>query len=55
MLRRTGIGTGRCQGEDCAESIAHRMAALLGWSARRLDAELQAFHAHVARSRRFRA
>ena len=54
MLRRTGIGTSRCQGEDCAEPIAQRMAALLGWSARRLDAELEAFDAHVARSRRFR-
>jgi glycerol-3-phosphate dehydrogenase len=54
MLRRTGIGTSRCQGEDCAEPIARRMAALLGWSARRLDAEVEAFHAHVARSRRFR-
>ena len=27
---------------------------MLGWSARRLDAELEAFDAHVARSRRFR-
>jgi glycerol-3-phosphate dehydrogenase len=54
MLRRTGIGTSRCQGEDCVEPIAHRMAALLGWSPRRLDAEIEAFHAHVARSRRFR-
>jgi glycerol-3-phosphate dehydrogenase len=54
MLRRTGIGTSRCQGEDCAEAIASRMASLLGWSARRLDAELEAFDAHVARSRRFR-
>jgi glycerol-3-phosphate dehydrogenase len=54
MLRRTGIGTSSCQGEDCAEPIGHRMAALLGWSARRLDAELEAFDAHVARSRRFR-
>ena len=54
MLRRTGIGTSRCQGEDCAEPIARRMGTLLGWSARRLDAELEAFDAHVARSRRFR-
>jgi glycerol-3-phosphate dehydrogenase len=54
MLRRTGIGTSRCQGEDCVESIAERMGALLGWSGRRLEAELEAFHAHVARSRRFR-
>jgi glycerol-3-phosphate dehydrogenase len=54
MLRRTGIGTSRCQGEDCAEGIGRRMATLLGWSARRLEAELEAFDAHVARSRRFR-
>ena len=55
MLRRTGIGTSSCQGEDCAEPIARRMGALLGWSTRRLDAELEAFDAHVARSRRFRS
>lgn len=54
MLRRTGIGTSRCQGEDCADGIGRRMATLLGWSARRLEAELEAFDAHVARSRRFR-
>ncbi len=54
LLRRTGIGTSRCQGEDCAEPIARRMAALLGWTPRRLEAELEAYHAHVARSRRFR-
>jgi glycerol-3-phosphate dehydrogenase len=54
MLRRTGIGTSRCQGEDCAEAIAQRMGTLLGWSQRRLEAEVEAFHAHVARSRRFR-
>ncbi|HEU5320182.1 MAG TPA: glycerol-3-phosphate dehydrogenase/oxidase, partial [Methylomirabilota bacterium] len=29
LLRRTGIGTSRCQGEDCAEAIAGRLAALL--------------------------
>ncbi len=54
LLRRTGIGTSRCQGLDCAEHIGHRMAELLGWSARRLDAELEAYHAHVARSHRFK-
>jgi glycerol-3-phosphate dehydrogenase len=54
MLRRTGIGTSRCQGEDCAESIGQRMAHLLGWTPRRLDAELEAYQAHVARSHKFR-
>jgi glycerol-3-phosphate dehydrogenase len=55
LLRRTGIGTSRCQGGDCAESIGRRMAAILGWRPRRLAAELDAWEAHVARSQRFRS
>jgi glycerol-3-phosphate dehydrogenase len=54
LLRRTGIGQSRCQGLDCAEAIAARMAELGGWSRRRLDAELEAYSQHVERSRRFR-
>jgi glycerol-3-phosphate dehydrogenase len=54
LLRRTGLGTSRCQGRDCAEAIAHRLAPLLGWSARRVEAELEAYQGHVARSHRFR-
>jgi glycerol-3-phosphate dehydrogenase len=55
LLRRTGIGTSRCQGLDCAEAIGRRMGLLLGWTPRRLDAELQAYRTHVGRSHRFRA
>ena len=55
LLRRTGIGTSRCQGTDCAEAIGRRMAAILGWRPRRLAAELDAWEAHVARSQRFRS
>jgi glycerol-3-phosphate dehydrogenase len=54
LLRRTGIGTSRCQGLDCAEAIAERMGQLQGWTPRRLAAELDAYGAHVARSQRFR-
>ncbi len=54
LLRRTGIGTGVCQGIDCAEAIARRMARLLGWTPRRLEAELDAWAAHVLRSHQFR-
>ena len=54
LLRRTGIGQSHCQGLDCAEPIAARMAELGGWSRRRLDAELEAYSQHVERSRRFR-
>jgi glycerol-3-phosphate dehydrogenase len=55
LLRRTGIGTSPCRGQDCAEAIGQRMGSLLGWSPRRLTAELEAYHGHVARSWRFRA
>jgi glycerol-3-phosphate dehydrogenase len=55
LLRRTGIGTSACEGADCAQSIGERMAALCGWSGRRLTAELDAFAAHVERSHKFRA
>jgi glycerol-3-phosphate dehydrogenase len=54
LLRRTGIGQSRCQGRDCAATIGARMAGLLSWSRRRLDAELDAYHQHVERSVRFR-
>ena len=54
LLRRTGIGTSACQGVDCAEAIGQRMGQLAGWSPRRLTAELDAYGAHVARSRKFR-
>jgi glycerol-3-phosphate dehydrogenase len=54
LLRRTGIGTGPCLGLDCAAAIAGRMGALRGWSARRLEAELDAYHAVVRQALRFR-
>jgi glycerol-3-phosphate dehydrogenase len=54
LLRRTGIGQSRCRGLDCAAAIGARMAALLGWSSRRLDAELDAYHQAIERSVRFR-
>lgn len=54
LLRRTGIGTSSCQGLDCAEGIGQRMRTLLGWSPRRLDAELESYRAQVARSHRFK-
>jgi glycerol-3-phosphate dehydrogenase len=54
LLRRTGIGQSPCQGLDCAEAIGQRMGAILKWSPRRLDAELEAYHETVERSRRFR-
>jgi glycerol-3-phosphate dehydrogenase len=54
LLRRTGIGTGPCLGLDCAPAIAQRMGALLGWSARRVEAELDAYEGTVRQGLRFR-
>jgi glycerol-3-phosphate dehydrogenase len=54
LLRRTGVGTGPCLGLDCAAGVAQRMAGLCGWSARRLDAELEAYQAAVRQGLRFR-
>lgn len=54
LLRRTGIGTSGCEGTDCAEAIGSRMARLAGWTPRRLQAELDAYHACVARSHKFK-
>ncbi len=54
LLRRTGIGQSRCQGLNCASAIARRMGRLLGWSPRRLEAEIDAFYQYVDRSLRFR-
>jgi len=54
LLRRTGIGLSPCQGLDCAPAIGRRMAGLLGWSPKRLEAELAAYHESIERSHRFR-
>jgi glycerol-3-phosphate dehydrogenase len=54
LLRRTGIGTGPCLGLDCAGGIAARMGALLGWTSRRIDAELSAYQGVVRQGLRFR-
>jgi glycerol-3-phosphate dehydrogenase len=54
LLRRTGLGTGPCLGLDCAGSIAQRMGALLGWSPRRIEAELEAYETAVRQGLRFR-
>jgi glycerol-3-phosphate dehydrogenase len=54
LLRRTGIGQSPCLGLDCFESVGRRMGELAGWSARRLQAELEAYQAQVERSLKFR-
>jgi glycerol-3-phosphate dehydrogenase len=54
LLRRTAIGQSACLGLDCYEAIGRRMGALLGWSPRRLEAELEAYRGCVDRSLRFR-
>ena len=40
---------------DCAAAIAHRMGGLLGWSPRRVEAELDAYEGTVRQGLRFRS
>ena len=54
LLRRTGVGQSPCLGLDCFEAVGRRMGELAGWSPRRLQAELEAYQAHVERSLKFR-
>ncbi len=54
LLRRTGIGLSPCQGLDCADTVGRRMGRLFGWSSRRLEAELAAYHETIEQSHRFR-
>ncbi len=56
MMRRTQLFYRDVdQGLGAAEAIAARMAARLDWSAERTAAELSAYRAEVARSRRWRS
>ncbi len=44
LRRHTHVGTGGCDGSDCAYAAAHEMAMLLDWTPDRIRAEIAAFH-----------
>ena len=54
LLRRTGLGLAACQGADCVERIAARMADLLGWDAVECESHVAAYRAEIEPMRRFR-
>lgn len=43
LRRHTHLGSGTCDGLDCAAPAAHLMAELLGWTPEHTHAELEAF------------
>ena len=53
LLRRTALGLTACQGLDCIETVAERMAAVLGWDGSRREREIAAYRAEIAPMRRF--
>ncbi|MFO0680942.1 MAG: glycerol-3-phosphate dehydrogenase [Sandaracinus sp.] len=56
LARRTQLYLrDRDQGLGAAEAVASRMASTLGWTPERKAAELEAYRAEVARSRRWRS
>ena len=53
LLRRTALGLAACQGLDALDTVAERMALLLGWDAARRDAEIAAYRREIEPMRRF--
>ncbi len=53
LLRRTMLGLQACQGIECVDAVADRMAALLGWDAERRRAEIEAYRLEIEPMRRF--
>jgi glycerol-3-phosphate dehydrogenase len=54
LLRRTGIGTSPCQGEDCCERIAVLMGEARGWTRARIDREIADYLDEIALGQQFR-
>jgi glycerol-3-phosphate dehydrogenase len=44
LRRHAHVGSGPCDGSDCAVPAAHLMGELLGWSTERTRGEISAFH-----------
>jgi len=53
LLRRATLGLRACQGIECVEAVASRMATLLGWDAQRRRAEVDAYLREIEPMRRF--
>lgn len=53
LLRRTALGLMACQGLDCIDIVADRMAAVLGWDDDRRQREIAAYQREIAPMRRF--
>jgi glycerol-3-phosphate dehydrogenase len=53
LLRRTPLGLDACQGLECLDQIADRMAALLGWDPAQRQSQIDAYRREVEPMRRF--
>jgi glycerol-3-phosphate dehydrogenase len=49
LFQRTGVGWTATMGRDAARQAAETVADILGWDAARIDSEVAAYHAHLAR------
>jgi glycerol-3-phosphate dehydrogenase len=54
LLRRMLLGLEECQGLDCIDAVADRMAELLGWDQARRADEIARYRAEIEPMRRFR-
>jgi glycerol-3-phosphate dehydrogenase len=55
LLRRTAIGLNACQGLDCIDAVADRVAGLLNWDDARRKSEIAAYRTEIEPMRRFSA
>jgi glycerol-3-phosphate dehydrogenase len=53
LLRRTMLGLQACQGIDCVDAVAARMAGLLGWDVERRRFEIESYRREIEPMRRF--
>lgn len=53
LLRRIMLGLQACQGIECVDAVAARMAELLGWDVDRRRAEIESYRREIEPMRRF--
>jgi glycerol-3-phosphate dehydrogenase len=53
LLDRTAIGWARCEGLDCATSVAETLGAPRGWSAQRIESEVSKYRSIIELRHKF--
>ncbi len=49
MLRRSLIGLRLCEGLDCSQKVAEKMAEIFGWSSQEVESQIKAYKDEIAK------